>query len=127
VQKHYRLFILTPAPELEVTIRTEYHLLVGVERSVSLVFGGVEGEPAPRQVAGIAGDNIFNEDGTLCFVVDEIIEAAPPFLMGQSTCFVYDPEADTMAPVRDPDNFIMEDCGEDHTARREQPKPRAAT
>ena len=123
VQKHYRRFDVTPMPEAGFTLRSEYHLLVGLERTASVMFGGVEGEPAPRQVAVIVGTTEFGEDGTLCFVVDEIQGATPENVMGVRACFVYDKENDTMAPVNDPDGLVMEDCGDDHRLMV-QPKPK---
>lgn len=120
VQKHYRSFKVTPQPELELTLRTEYHLMVGVERSASLVMGGVEGEPAPRMVAVIVGFNEFEGD-QLCFTVDEIQGVTPPEMIGERACFVYDREADTMAPINDPDAMVLEDCGMDHTQPQGDP------
>lgn len=128
VQKHYRMFVLTPLPEAGVTIRAEYHLMVGAERSASLFFGGVEGEPAPRHTSVVVGNNEFNEDGTLCFVVDEIEGETPESVIGERACFVYDREADTMAPINDPTGIVLEDCGRDHTGHffvPERPRVRA--
>lgn len=117
VQKHYRLFVLDSVSVPDVTIRSEYHLMVGTERSASLFFGGVEGEPQPRVIAVVVGNNEFREDGTLCFLIDEIAESTPQEVLGVTACFTYDPEADTMAPINDPGNLVLEDCGDDHTRR----------
>ena len=120
VQKHYRLFVTDSESVPGTTLRTEYHLMVGVERSASLVFGGVEGEPAPRMVAVAVGDNEYEGD-MLCFVIDEVEGMAPESIIGERPCFIYDREADTMAPVNDPDGMIMGDCGDDHTYRGPPP------
>lgn len=122
VQRHYRVFALDSTSVEDITLRTEYHLLVGVERTVSLVFGGVEGEPAPRMTAAVAGFNEY-EGSNLCFTIDEVDGVTPPSMIGVRACFVYDREADTMAPINDPDGLVMEDCGLDHRATPNAPHP----
>lgn len=121
VRKHYRAFRVTPVDD-SVSVRVEYHLLVGPARTASMLLGGREGDPAPSQRMVIVGlTELDPAKSRLCFVVDHE-HGLPPALrekiMGQRVCFQHDPEADTMAPINDPSGLVMEDCGVDHTAKR---------